>query len=129
MAAKEKIIDAVNINGNCEGECMTEQEKLKFGEWGTFLKNISDFVQIAKINGIKFEVYTNEQGKHNKAHLHVSTSSASMSVALEDAEILACSGKISPPQIKAAQKWVRDNKDLVIKYWNEFSNGIEISVA
>ena len=59
----------------------------------------------------------------------MSTSSASMSLAIEDAEILACSGKISPPQIKAAKKWVRDNKDLVIKYWNEFSNGIEISIV
>ena len=108
---------------------MTEQEKMKFWEWEMFLRNISDFVQMAKINGIKFEVYTNEQGKHNKAHLHVSTSSASMSIAIEDAEILACSGKISPPQIKAAQKWVRDNKDLVISYWNKFSNGMEISVA
>lgn len=108
---------------------MTEQEKNIFGDWEIFLRNISDFVQIAKINGIKFEVYTNEQGKHNEAHLHVSTSSASMSIAIEDAEILACNGKISPPQIKSAQKWVRDNKDLVIKYWNKFSNGMEISVA
>jgi len=108
---------------------MTEQEKMKFSEWEMFLRNISDFVQIAKIYGIKFEVYTNEKGRHNKAHLHVSTSSASMSIAIEDAGILACSGKISPHQIKAAQKWVRDNKDLVISYWNEFSNGIEIPVA
>ena len=108
---------------------MTEREIIIFGEWEIFLRNISDFVQIAKINGIKFEVYSNEQGKHNKAHLHVSTSSASMSIAIEDAEILACSGKISPPQMKSAQKWVKDNKDLVIKYWNEFSNGMEITVA
>lgn len=106
---------------------MTEQEKNILGEWEMFLRNISDFVQITKINGIKFEIYTNEQSKHHKAHLHVSTSSASMSIAIEDAEILACSGKISPPQKKTAQQWVRDNKDLVIRYWNEFSNGIEIS--
>ena len=99
---------------------MTEQEKVKFGEWEMFLRNISDFVQLAKIKGIKFEVYTNEQGKHNKAHLHVSTSSASMTIAIEDAEILACSGKISPPQIKAAQKWIRINKDLVPEFGDIF---------
>lgn len=46
---------------------MTEQEKNIFGEWEIILRNISDYVQIARINGIKFEIYTNEQGKHNKA--------------------------------------------------------------
>ena len=30
---------------------------------------------------------------------------------LENGEILACSGKISPPQIKQAQKWIAENKN------------------
>ena len=74
---------------------MTENEKKIFLEWEFILRNLSDFVQIAKINGIKFEVRTNE---------HVSTSSASMSVAIDDGEILACTGKISPAQKKMAKE-------------------------
>ena len=33
---------------------MTEQEKMKFGEWEMFLRNISDFVQIYKFRIIFF---------------------------------------------------------------------------
>lgn len=94
-----------------------------------FLKNISDFVQIAKINGIKFEVYTNEQGKHHRAHIHASTSSAALSIAIDNADILACSGKISPTQKRMAQVWVLNNKKLVSEKWNDLSNGIVIPVA
>jgi len=108
---------------------MTEQEKKVFAEWESILRNISDFVQIVKINGIKFEVRTNEQCGHNRQHLHVSTSSASMSIAIDDGEILECSGKISPPQKRMAKDWLEKNRDLVISKWNEFSNGIEIKVS
>lgn len=108
---------------------MIENEKEIFLEWELILRNISDFVQIAKINGIKFEVRTNEQSGHHRPHLHVSTSSASLSIAIDDGEILAKSGKISPPQLKMAKEWMLKNKDLVASKWNEFSNGIEIPVA
>lgn len=108
---------------------MTDNEEKLFLEWEIFLRNISDFVQIEKINGIKFEVRTNEQSGHHRPHLHVSTSSAAMSVAIDDGEILACSGKISSSQKKMAREWMIDNKELVISKWNEFSNGIQIPVA
>ena len=108
---------------------MTEEEKKIFLEWEFFLKDITQFVQLAKINGIKFEVRTNEQSGHHRPHLHVSTSSASMSIAIDDGEILACSGKIAPPQKKMAREWMLLNKDLVIAKWNEFSNGLKIEVA
>lgn len=65
------------------------------------MRNITYFVQIAKVKEVKLEVYTNEQGKHNKAHLHASTSRASMSTAIEDSEVLACSGKISHLKLRA----------------------------
>lgn len=52
-----------------------------------------------------------------------------MSVAIDDGEILASNGKISPAQKKMAKEWMKNNKDLVIAKWNEFSNGIQISVA
>lgn len=107
---------------------MTEQEKQVFLEWDVILKNFSDYVRIGKTNGIKFEIRTNEQG-HNRPHLHVSTSSASMSVAIDNGEVLAKSGKISPAQTKMAAKWIKDNKGLVISKWNELSNGFKIDVA
>lgn len=59
---------------------MTEDEKKALLEWELILKNICDFVQVGRVNGIRFEVYTNEQG-HNRPHLHVSTSDAAMSIA------------------------------------------------
>lgn len=108
---------------------MTENEKKIFLEWEVFLRNLTDFVQIAKINGIKFEVRTNEQSGHHRPHLHVSTSGASMSVAIDDGEILAYSGKISPAQKKMAREWMEKNRGLVESKWNEFSNGIQIPVA
>ena len=50
---------------------MTGNEQKIFLEWEFFLRNLTDFVQIAKINGIKFEVRTNEQsGHHRHSGLH-----------------------------------------------------------
>lgn len=108
---------------------MTENEKVIFLEWEFILRNVTDFVQIEKKNGIKFEVRTNEQSSHHRPHLHVSTSSASMSIAIDNGEILACSGKISPPQKKMAKEWMEKNRGFVESKWNELSNGIKISVA
>ncbi len=107
---------------------MTDQEINILREWELILKNITDFVQLANINGIKFIIRTNEQSGHHRPHLHVETSSASLSIAIEDGEIIAQSGKISPAQIKMAKNWIHDHNDLIINSWNEFSNGIEISV-
>ena len=108
---------------------MTEKEQALLLEWTMILRNLTEFVQVAKINGIKFEVRTNEQSGHHRPHLHVSTSSASISIAIDNGDILAKSGKISPPQLKMATKWMQDNHELVVSKWNEFSNGIEIPVA
>lgn len=108
---------------------MANSEKEKLLEWELFLRNLSDFVQIEKIDGIKFEVRTNEQSGHHRPHLHVSTSSASMSIAIDNGDVLACSGKISPAQKKVAKKWMEENRDMVTAKWNEYSNGIKTSVA
>jgi hypothetical protein len=50
-----------------------------------------------------------------------------MSIAIENGDILACSGKISPAQKKMAQEWLDNNRPFVIEKWNQFSNRIEIS--
>ena len=74
---------------------MTEKEQALLLEWSMMLRNLTEFVQVAKINGIKFEVRTNEQSGHHRPHLHVSTSSASISIAIDNGDILAKSGKIN----------------------------------
>lgn len=107
---------------------MNEQEINTLLEWEFILKDFSQFVVIKRTNGIKFEVRTNEQSGHHRPHLHVSTSSASLSIAIDDGEILAQSGKISPAQIKMAKDWIIENHDLIAKNWNELSNGIEIPI-
>lgn len=107
---------------------LNQSELNTLKQWVVILRNISDFVQIAKLDGIRFEIRAKEQG-HNIPHLHVSTSSASLSIAIETGEILAQKGKIAPAQLKMAKIWVFENKDLLEKRWNEFSNGIEIKIA
>ncbi|MDD3362086.1 MAG: DUF4160 domain-containing protein [Hespellia sp.] len=62
------------------------------------LKNLTDFVGVDEIKGIKFTVKTEDVSGHQRPHVHVSTTSAEMSIAIDDAEILVCSGKISPLQ-------------------------------
>lgn len=129
METKKESPDAASPDWACEGVNMTEEEKKIFLEWELFLRDFSQFVQLAKENGIKYEVRTDEQSGHHRPHLHVSTSSASMSVAIDNGEILACSGKISPAQKKMAKEWMAKNKDLVIEKWNTFSNGLKIPVS
>lgn len=106
---------------------MTENEKNLFREWEIILKNFSDYAQVGKVNGIKFEIRPKERG-HNIPHLHVSTSSSRMSVAIESGEVLALTGKISSSQKKMATEWILKNHDLLVSKWNELSDGILISI-
>ena len=107
---------------------MNEEEKKLLLEWDMILRNITDFVVVKRINGIKFEVRTDEQSGHHRPHLHVTTPSASLSIAIDDGEILAKSGKISPLQIKMAKDWIKKNNTFISEKWKEFSNGIEIPI-
>ena len=77
----------------------SDDELKALQEWDMILRNISDFVRIAVVNGIRFEVYTNEKGSHNWPHLHVSTSSASLSITIDDGTILAQSGRLVLPKL------------------------------
>lgn len=110
-------------------KALTKEQIEKLKEWDFVLKNLSDFVRIGNTNGIKFEIRTNEQRGHHIPHLHVSTSSASLSITIENGEILAKTGKISPAQLKQAKKWIEDNRALIIDNWNLFSNGFKIEVT
>ena len=50
---------------------MNEEEKKLLLEWEMILRNITDFVDfvvVKRINGIKFEVRTDEQSGHHRPH-------------------------------------------------------------
>lgn len=86
------------------------------------------FVQVARIDGMKLSIRSNEQAGHHLPHVHLETSSASLSIEIETQKVLAASGKINPSQIKKATKWIAENQDLLKRNWNEFSNGLKIAI-
>jgi len=88
----------------------------------------TDFVQVARIDGMKFIIRSNEQGGHNLPHIHLETSSASLSIEIETQKVLAISGKINPSQLKKATEFIKNNQELLKRNWNEFSNGISVAV-
>ena len=88
----------------------------------------TEFVQVARIDGMKLTIRSNEQSGHHLPHIHLETCSASLSIEIETQKVLAASGKINPSQLKKATKWIADNKELLKRNWNEFSNGIKIAI-
>jgi len=107
---------------------MTNSEIELLKEWELILRNIMDYATIGRVKGIKFIIHTNENTGENRPHLHVETSDASISVAIDNGDILARSNKISPPQLKDAKKWMNEHNDFIKSKWNELSNGIQIAV-
>lgn len=87
----------------------------------------TNFQEVGRINEMKFIIHSNEQG-HNAAHVHMETSSASLSIEITTQKVLECSGKITQKKIKKAQDWVANNQDMLIKNWNEFTNGVKITL-
>ena len=88
----------------------------------------TEFVQVARIDGMKLTIRSNEQGGHHLPHIHLETGSASLSIEIESQRVLAASGKINPSQLRKATKWIADNQELLKRNWNEFSNGIKIAI-
>ena len=88
----------------------------------------TEFVEVKRIDGMKLTIRSNEQAGHNLPHVHLETSSASLSIEIETQKVLATSGKINPSQLKKAIKWIANNQDLQKRNWNEFSNGIKIAI-
>ena len=88
----------------------------------------TEFVEVKRIDGMKITIRSNEQAGHNLPHVHLETSSASLSIEIETQKILALSGKINPSQLKKATKWIANNQDLLKRNWNDFSNGIKIAI-
>lgn len=106
---------------------MTKEEMNRIKNFVLDFSISTDFQEVGRIDGMKFKVYPNEQG-HNAAHVHMETSSASVSIEITTLKILECSGKITSKKIQKAVTWVADNREMLIKNWNEFTNGVKIDV-
>ena len=70
---------------------------------------------VAKYNGIKIEIYSNE---HPPAHFHIVSGENNASFAIDDCELLKNKG-FSPKVIKNIQDWFLYSKDRLIEVWNE----------
>lgn len=108
---------------------MTEQDYKVIQNFVLDFSVPTEFVQMARIDGMKIIIRTDEQSGHHLPHIHLETSSASLSIEIETQKVLAASGKLNPNQLKKATKWIQDNQELLKRNWNELSNGIKIDVA
>ena len=91
----------------------------KIKEWKNILPRKFVFVKIAYSDSIIFEIRTKEDSRHIP-HIHVQTSCASISIAIQTNEILAQSGHLNEKIISKAQDWILKNKKFVIDKWNEY---------
>lgn len=108
---------------------MTDTEKKCLYDFTLLFSVPTDFVEVKRIDGLKFIIHSNENCGHNRGHVHIEAGDAEIEIDLLSFKIINASGKISPKKIKLAQKFVQDNQQLFIDNWNEFSNGVKISIA
>ena len=88
----------------------------------------TQFVELKRIDGVKFIVHSNEQCGHHKAHVHIECGDAEYEISIPEGEILKASGKISKFKLKMAQEYIKDNPAFFADGWNRYTNGINISI-
>lgn len=86
-----------------------------------------NFQVVARKNGMKFIIHSNEDCGHNKGHVHIESSDGEIEVDIITFDVINMSGKITPHKKKETIKFIKENQEMFIKHWNEFTNGIEIS--
>lgn len=69
--------------------------------------------RVGEIKGIKFDVYTSD---HNPPHVHAKYDKYEISISLIDFKVLV--GNIPEKNKNIAIKWVKKNKDMLLKKWN-----------
>ena len=84
------------------------------------------FRTVHKHDGMRFIIHANEDCGHNRGHIHIESGDSEIVIDLQSFKVLKKSGKVNSHKIKMAQKFVKENQEMFIKYWNEFSNGIKI---
>lgn len=88
----------------------------------------TNFQVVARVDGMKFVIHANENCGHNKGHVHIESGDDELEIDLQSFEIINANGKITPHKRKQAIAFVKNNQQMFIEYWNEFSNGVKISV-
>lgn len=68
---------------------------------------------VAKVNGLKIEVYSNE---HPPPHFHVKSPNVDASFTIEGCELL--NGNVSSGDYKKVQYWHQSSKSYLIEIWN-----------
>ena len=69
---------------------------------------------IGEFKGIKFIVHTND---HNPPHVHAKYDKYEISISLLDYSVLV--GNLPSKNQNIAIKWVKKNKDYILKYWDD----------
>lgn len=100
---------------------MEKRIEEKILEWQYILPRLLLEAEVGKCDNLIFEVRTKEKG-HNTPHVHVSTTVASLSIAIETGEILAQSGNISGKNLQKAKDWIVLNQDFLKEKWNILSD-------
>ena len=108
---------------------LTEDEYKSVMELARFMimPDPTQFVQLAKQDGVKFIVHPDEQCGHHKAHVHIQCADAEYVLSIPEGDVLVGSGKISKFKLKKAQEYVKDNSAFFAEGWNKYTNGIKIS--
>ena len=73
---------------------------------------------IGKCGEITFRINSNERN-HSVPHIHASCQGYNISIAIENAEVLA--GNLPYKQTNIAIKWVEDNRERLINEWENFA--------
>ena len=99
---------------------MKVEEMYYFGipiEIRNFYRDVIEVYEIrerlGEEKGIKFYVYTSD---HNPPHVHAIYDKYEISISLLDFKVLA--GNIPNKNKNIAIKWVKENKDKLLNYWN-----------
>ena len=77
---------------------------------------------------LTFIIKTKETEQHHYKHLHIETSSASITINIENAEIINCSGKLTPTNKNNAIRWVKEHKNYLNNNYDLLSKGVKIPV-
>ena len=107
---------------------MTDKEKEILYNFVLQFSIPTDYVVVERIDGLRFVIHPKENCGHHKAHVHVESSNGEIEIDLLDFKVINVSGNLSPKKVKLAVEFVRDNQQLFIDNWNEFSNGVKVYI-
>lgn len=87
--------------------------------------NVAGEIEIGS-GDLRYFIRSHERGKHHYPHVHVTNSSRekSATILILNCEVRENSG-LSKKQLKLAKKEIEENGDVLLRYWNMHTDGIE----